>query len=104
MEINRVNVMATTRIFLIGVIVLFLGLQLRVVDTFVLNEQATKVVNSRISRGESDSYSAFAGYDPYLDGSGGFAEKRAIKPPRWLGWSFLSIGAVLVLTCPCFRR
>ncbi len=101
--------MVTTRIFLMGVVILFLGIQLRVVDTFVLNERATKVINSRIKQpaAESGMYTAQSRFDPYLSyaGSPGLeSAKRAITPPRWLGWSFCSIGAVLIVTCPCFRN
>ncbi len=52
--------MAATRIFLMGVVVLLIGVQLRAVDTFVLNEAATKIVNSRLKQPatEYDTYSA----------------------------------------------
>jgi hypothetical protein len=100
--------MVATRVFLAGVILLFLGIQLRAVQTFVLNEQATAIVNRRLSRAMAsrDSFSA-AAYDPYLDDGTGFASlesKRSLTPPRWLGWKLISIGAVLVITYPCFRR
>lgn len=97
------------RLFAMGVIILFLGLQLRAVDTFILNEKATEIVNRRI-----DKQAATTAPDPYnasIDPYSGvpspkevsFPAKREITPPRWLGYSFLSIGAVLVLTCPLFR-
>ncbi len=101
--------MAATRIFLMGVVVLFVGVQLRAVDTFVLNETATKIVNSRLNQPatEYNTYSAFAELSPYAaDTLAAVAQPpamRSISPPRWLGWSFCSIGAVLILSCPCFR-
>ena len=94
----------TTRIFLLGVIIFFVGIQLRMVETFVLNERATKIVNKRTAAAQDQDPYAASYYDPYsLDGPLDTSEMREITPPRWLGWSFLSIGAVLVVTCPCFR-
>lgn len=93
----------TTRIFLMGMIIFFVGIQLRMVETFVLNERATKIVNSRTAAASQDPYAATY-YDPYaLDDPLGTTATRKVTPPRWLGWSFLSIGAVLIVTCPCFR-
>lgn len=97
-----------TRMFLMGAIILFFGTQLRVIDTFVLNEQVTKFVNERIEKRNEPKSEAFeAGlWDPYVDPATNAAAppaKRRIRPPRWLGWSLLSMGAVLVLTSPLFR-
>ena len=39
-----------TRIFLLGAIVLFFGGQLRAIDSFVLSERVTKVVNKQIEK------------------------------------------------------
>ena len=93
-----------------GVVILFLGLQLREVDTFVLNDKATQIVNKRLEKraaeGAVDPYEATF-YDPYFGsaptGESAQPTKREITPPRWLGFSFLSIGSILVLTCPLIR-
>lgn len=104
--------MAAARILSLGVILLFLGIELRVVDTFVLNERATRFIESRsrqvTSQDGQNSYDAFSGYDPYW-GTPLPSEKqdatslKSITPPRWIGLSLISVGAVLILTCPCFR-
>ena len=89
--------MAATRIFLMGVIILIIGVQLRAVDTFVLNETATKIVNSRLKQSatESDTYSAFAGLTAYPADTLAVIEqppaKRSISPPRWLGGRFVRL-------------
>lgn len=102
-----------TRLFLVGVLTLFFGVQLRAVDTWVLNERVSQIVNKRIAQKvvadkKADTFAASL-YDPYFD----IQEKaitavqpnlRSISPPRWLGYSLLSVGAVLVLTCPVLRR
>ena len=98
------------RSFAIGVVILFLGLQLRAVDTFVLNEQATRFVNQRIEKKVAedpvaDPYAASFN-DPFASPPAAAVAapaKRPITPPRWLGYSFLSIGTILVLTCRLFR-
>lgn len=101
------------RTFLIGVMVLFFGAQLRAVDTFVLNEKVTKFVNRRIkdpsptaSSSNLDSTGLYD--DPYFSlpkaaEPASPPSKRRITPPRWMGWPFLSIGAVLVLCAPLLR-
>lgn len=99
----------TTRIFLLGVITLFFGIQLRSFETFVLNEQVSKIINRRVAKQQVETIS-----DPLDAGFMSFSEpseltsstlpaKRQISPPRWLGYSFLSIGAVLILSCPLCR-
>lgn len=101
--------MAATRIFLMGVIILFFGFQFRAVDTFVLNEKVSGFVNKRIAAKQPAQERQAGYYDPYW-GLEEAAPKpapmpryRRITPPRWLGWSFLSIGAILVCTSPAFR-
>lgn len=102
--------MAATRIFLMGVIILFFGVQLRAVDTFVLNEKVSAIINKRVQAkaAKVENTQQASLYDAYW----GFEQEpkpapapkyRRITPPRWLGWSFLSIGAVLVCTSPAFR-
>lgn len=100
-----------TRIFLMGAIILFLGAQLRAVDTFVLNEKVTKVVQRRFIEKKAAEQPAVVKatmFDPYLAAPAvqevTLPKYQRITPPRWLGWSFLSIGAVLVTTCPLFRN
>lgn len=108
----RVILMAT-RIFLMGAIILFFGAQFRAVDTFVLNEKVTRFINEKVEK-QQQSVAEVDSYDASLDSYYNFGQtkkaapaplpsRRRITPPRWLGWSFLSIGAVLVCTCPLFR-
>ena len=100
--------MECSRLFLIGLVVLFLGIQLRLVKTYELNDKASQFVESRLSKPTDTLASSTAyGYsDEYwLDLPGNPPVPRhSITPPRWLGWSFVSVGAILVLTCPCFRN
>ena len=95
-----------TRIFLAGVVILFFGIQLRSFESFVLNERVSAIINERVAKKQ-----AAAAPDPLqadfmmLDATPSpLPVRRTITPPRWLGYSFLSIGAVLVCSCPLCRQ
>lgn len=102
--------MVHNRLFLIGLVLLFIGIQLRMVKSFELNEKASQFVEQRFpTEPPANATTSYVSYDPYTDllmqapvqpiGT----KIRTVQPPRWLGWTFLSVGAVLVLTCPCFK-
>ena len=99
-----------TRLFLLGVITLFFGVQFRTFDSFVLNENVSRVINRRIEKRQAEKIeqpplaAGFRVFDEPETEIVQLPAKRRITPPRWLGYSFLSVGAVLVLTCPLFRR
>ncbi len=90
MEINR------NQYFLAGLVVLFLGLQLRAVETLVLNERASKFLADRIPAlaAAGDNFMASAGPVP----------KRTVRMPTWLGYAVISIGAVLILHSLAMKR
>lgn len=101
------------RLLVLGLFVFLLGVQLRAVDTYVLNEKASEFVAQKLrSKDRSSdtlypSLAAQGGYEDYLlpdlaDFSSGSQER--IQPPKWLAWSLMSVGAVLVLGYPCFRK
>ena len=77
---------------IIGIVVLFIGLQLRYVESFELNEQATKFINAQIGPPAQAAESQFR-----LLGSVGPAPRRVIRPPEWLGFALTMTGAVTVL-------
>src|SRR5262245_141467 len=87
MEFNR------NQYFMAGLVVLLLGIQLRLVEAFVLNERATQFVAQRLQQvqGQTDSSGAT------LVSAEVPAAKRKIQRPKWLGYSVISIGGVLVL-------
>ena len=100
-----------TRTFLLGIIILFFGIQLRSIDSFVLNEKVTGVINRQIERREAKKAVAsppqeasFFGLEEAPPTPTPLPKMRRITPPRWLGYSLLSMGAVLVLTCPLYRK
>ncbi len=91
MEFNR------NQFFLTGIVVLLLGFQFRAVDAYVLNPRATKFVAEKF--GSPRQQVASATMLPALEtvGQGSTATSRTLKPPIWLGWATISIGAVLIL-------
>ena len=86
MEINR------NQWFMIGLVVLALGIQFRMVHSFVLNEKTTKILAERLKKAET----AVTTFIPSLETSPP-PSRREIEPPRWLGFMMISAGAVVVL-------
>ena len=84
MEINR------NQYFMAGIVILLLGIQLRMVESYVLNEQATKILVEKF--GESEVQKAGLS----LFGAAPIARK-VIHPPEWAGWLLMSVGSVLIL-------
>jgi len=90
MDFNR------NQYFMAGLVVFMLGIQLRFVDGFVLNERATQVLRQRVQQmrgpqvaSASESATLFASSLPGIN--------HVIHPPGWLGWSLVSVGSVLIL-------
>jgi hypothetical protein len=90
MDLNR------NQFFMAGLVVFLFGIQLRMVDTFVLNERATQFVAQRIQQikgqqiaSASDVRTLLAAQSP--------SHKHRLRPPTWIGWAFVSVGSVLIL-------
>ncbi len=82
MEFNR------NQFMMFGVIVLLLGIQFRTFDSYTLNEKATHFIATRMG-GEPAAATTVLSAAP--------VPKKVLHPPQWLGWSFISIGSVLIL-------
>lgn len=85
MQINR------NQYFLIGIILVIFGSQLRWVEVFVLNEPTTRFLAERTGQVSSTTASLMS------LSTGTPQTHREIRPPRWIGWCLTSIGAVLIL-------
>ena len=90
MEFNR------NQYLLAGLVVFMLGIQLRVVDGFVLNERATHFLHQRVQQFKNQQF-ASASDSPSLLASTPLTPNHRLHPPKWLGWSLVSLGSVLVL-------
>jgi hypothetical protein len=83
-ELNR------NHYFMAGVVLLLVGIQLRMVDSYVLNEQSTKLLTPQPTN------NVLAPVRPWIQ-SVTPAPHKVVKPPEALGWALMSIGSVLIL-------
>jgi hypothetical protein len=92
MEINR------NQYFMVGLILLFVGFQVRMVETFVLNERASRFIAERLMIGgeSADNQQILPAAGP--------TPRRTLRPPVWLGYALVSMGAVLVLHSLAMKR
>ena len=82
MEFNR------NQFFMFGFVLLLLGMQFRMVDSFVLNEQSSKVVAEQLERvgvRKEEVASPFS-----LSVAGTSARTKTVQPPNWIGWAWKS--------------
>ncbi|HEV3021993.1 MAG TPA: hypothetical protein VGX76_05980 [Pirellulales bacterium] len=87
MEFNR------NQYFILGLVVLLLGLQIRMVETFVLNEKASRFLAERMAPSVADADGTVRPFLPAV----GPTPRRTLRPPTWMGFALISTGAVLVL-------
>ncbi len=85
MEMNR------NQFFFLGIVLLLLGLQFRVVSSYILTDDATRFLAERTS--SSSAQSAMVSLANDL----GETSHKVIYPPDWLGWCLVSVGSVLIL-------
>jgi len=84
-ELNR------NQFFFLGVVILLIGLQFRMVSSYVLTEEATRFLAERTNK--SSSSASFVSFTSDL----GALPNKVINPPEWLGWCLMSVGSVLIL-------
>jgi len=79
--------------FLAGLLLLFLGTEFRVVESVQLTSEATQML------ARSTNHPAVATTDKVdsVLGTNTKLPPKTLVPPEWIGYSFLSLGAVLVL-------
>ncbi len=90
MEINR------NQYFMIGIVLLALGIQFRLIDSVTLTTEASQFLAKRFaskSAEPTDVPTAFVAAAEQAQ----VTQKRTIKPPQWMGWALISMGGVLVL-------
>ena len=87
MDFNR------NRYFMLGVLLLLLGIQFRMVHSFVLNETGTRALGRFAKEAQLVSQSFTT--DLYLNVHPN--PRKTIQPPHWLGWVLLTAGGVICL-------
>lgn len=91
MELNR------NQYFFLGVVVLLMGVQLRMVSSYVLTAEATRFLAERTQSGSDGALVSMAS-------DLGAGAQKVIEPPEWLGWCLMSVGAVLILHSLAMKR
>jgi len=81
------------RYFALGVVLVFIGIQFRMVESFVLSEQSTRALHRFARQSQIASNNGMT--DMYM--SVAPAPKKIIQPPPWLGWALLTAGGVISL-------
>lgn len=88
MEMNR------NHYFFAGVLILLIGLQLRMVSSFLLSSDATRILAERTPVASEPSQFSFASASQAIAPQ---LTRKQVTPPEWLGWCLVSVGAVLGL-------
>lgn len=90
-EINR------NQYFMIGVVLLALGIQFRMVDSVTLTQEASHFLAKRFAAKKAEPSDVPTAFVAAAEDANVVSAKKTIKPPQWLGWALISMGAVLVL-------
>jgi hypothetical protein len=101
MELNR------NHYFMIGIVLLLLGLQIRLVDSYLLTEEASEIVTKHLRKAKQlqqerqspPSLFMQAPPPPVIA-----PKQQRIRVPQWIGWACISAGGVLVLHSLAMRR
>jgi hypothetical protein len=83
MELNR------NQFFMAGLVLLFLGIQFRLLDSFTLNEKTTRFLASRMQENPSAPTTMLS--------QTAAMPRKVLQPPQWVGYALLSVGSVLIL-------
>lgn len=94
MDINR------NQYFMAGLLVLFLGIQARMIESYVLTESATKFLAQRSGKPAVQASTQLSQLFP----AAGPPIRKVIKPPDWIGWALISVGSVLILHSLSMKR
>jgi hypothetical protein len=84
---------------LIGLLALAIGTEFRVVENFTLNEPTAKFLAAKLDRVKSGSAEEL-----FVNTAGTPEPYRVLTPPKWIGWSLISIGAVLTFQSLAMRK
>jgi hypothetical protein len=87
MEITR------NQYYLAGLVLFFLGIQFRMIETVELSPECTQFLAERTGH----PLAAVSATTQSLTQTEKPTVKKTVRPPDWIGWSLLSIGTVLVL-------
>jgi len=72
-------------LLLAGLLLFFIGVKFRLVESFTLNERSSRFVAAQL--GDGSRPPAWAG----------MPLRKVVEPPRWLGLALMSAGAVITV-------
>ena len=87
--------------FVVGMILLMVGLQFRFIDRVVLTPQATKFLAKYHAPAAAKASGALERLWP---SAGPTLPRKELTPPSWIGLALLSVGAVLILQSLVMRK
>jgi len=72
---------------LVGLVLFFLGVQFRVVESFTLSEGSSRFIAAQMGKVPERTIAAWPNV----------AARKVVEPPNWLGLALMSVGSVLTL-------
>jgi len=88
------------QLFLAGMILLLLGVQFRIIESYTLTPELTQVLAERTGHPLAAVNAATAP----LTESGKPMAKKTLQPADWIGWAMLSLAATLILQSLVMKR
>jgi hypothetical protein len=87
MDINR------NQVFMVGLVLILFGVQFRFLDSVVLTAKTTRFLAEQTDQPGAAASKAIES----IAGQQTAAPRKTLRPPDWLGFFLLSVGAVLIL-------
>jgi len=94
MDINR------NQYFLAGLVLLLLGIQFRVVDSYTFTPEFTQIMAKQTGH----PLAAVNAATPALLQPAKPAITKTIRPPEWIGWALLCVGATLIFHSMAMKK
>ena len=86
--------MDRNRWLLVGLLVLFLGLEFRFVERVTLTQEMSETL---AFNKEPEAANAAARFGQIFPAVGPTIPQQSFNLPRWMGWLLISVGSVIVL-------
>ncbi len=86
--------------FAAGVVIVLLGVQFRMVESYELTPDATRI----LARQTGHPVASLNDTIESLTGRTQPMPRATLRPPEWLGWSLISLGSVLILHAMAMKK
>ncbi len=83
-----------SHILLVGLVLFFMGVQFRLVQSFTLSEGSSRFIAAQMGNVPERTIAAWPDA----------AARKVVQPPNWLGLALMSIGSVLTLKSLSMRN